>query len=132
MLKNLTRDEFIQKLKTDFPNLYRNRCEVSIDKGWRDLVYNLSEKLEKEILNLPEEERYKHYAQQVKEKFRGLRFYISKYDFSKNSAQFIQEAEELSYKTCELCGSLEGEEYAPKYWIRTICHKCQTIKEIIE
>jgi hypothetical protein len=131
-MKYLSHDKFVEKLKSDFPNLYRSKCSITIDKGWYELIYNLSEKLEKIILTMPEDERQNYYAVQVKEKFRSLRFYVNGFA-NEQFHNCISEAEELSYSTCEICGSLEGKSCAPTgYWIRTLCDKCQTIKEIID
>lgn len=56
-------------------------------------------------------------AIQVKEKFGGLRFYYSGGDDYIRGV--VDMAEEMSYVTCETCGSpgrLRG-----KHWVRTVC-----------
>lgn len=60
-------------------------------------------------------------ASQVKEKFGGLRFYTN-YSLPEMEA-LIDEAEELSTKTCESCGApgiLRG-----KGWVYTACDECE-------
>jgi hypothetical protein len=56
----------------------------------------------------------------VKEKFGGLRFYMT--CDTDEIFNLIQEAEALSYKTCEVCGK-PGEE-RPSSWIHTLCDYC--------
>ena len=63
---------------------------------------------------------------QIKEKFGGLRFYIS----DKTTSAFkpfqtlrdhIDEAEHQSYKTCEECGE-KGFLRTDRSWIKTLCN----------
>lgn len=56
-------------------------------------------------------------AEQVKEKFGGLRFYISQY--SKPLHELIYKAEELSLKTCDICG--QPGKMNVNFWIQTRC-----------
>jgi RNA polymerase-binding transcription factor DksA len=67
-------------------------------------------------------------AAQVKEKFGGLRFYMT----SENDEirKLISEAEALSYETCEECGK-PGEERDTR-WIRTLCDHCHNNWEEIK
>ena len=61
---------------------------------------------------------------QIKEKFGGLRVYTN---FSvKELNELIEEAEDKSYCTCELCGSTENvttKPNRPHGWILTLCDK---------
>lgn len=59
-------------------------------------------------------------AAQVKEKFGGLRFYMT--SANDEIRELVSEAEALSYKTCEECGE-PGEERDTR-WIRTLCDHC--------
>jgi len=59
-------------------------------------------------------------AAQVKEKFGGLRFYMT--CGTDEIYDLISEAETLSCKTCEECGK-PGEERATG-WIHTLCNDC--------
>lgn len=120
--------ELDEALCRDFPNLYRDRhasmqvtCMCwgfSCSNGWHDIIRNLSAKLEALIVKLPEEDR--PYAVQVKEKFGGLRFYMT--SESEEMRELINAAEEMSYKTCEVCGK-PGESYGDG-WIKTLCAMC--------
>tara|TARA_R110000850_G_scaffold205106_5_gene331294 strand:- start:578 stop:1213 length:636 start_codon:yes stop_codon:yes gene_type:complete len=59
-------------------------------------------------------------AFQVKEKFAGLRFYMTTQ--SDEITVLIEEAEALSLKTCEECG--EPGEKTNTGWLRTLCKNC--------
>jgi len=126
--------ELEEKLFDTFPNLYADRhadpsvslvCfgfEVGGD-GWFQLLWDLSEKLEKIIIawkaKYPKEENFPR-AVQMKEKMAGLRFYMSNYldEFEEP----IAEAERKSYVTCEICGEV-GEVMSNGYWLKTLCPK---------
>ena len=79
------KEELDKALVRDFPNLYVDRnasmtktCMCwgfCCDDGWEPIIRKLSEKLEKIIVDMPKNNRPK--AIQVKEKFGGLRFYMS-------------------------------------------------------
>lgn len=117
-------DELICKA---FPNLYKDRrgnvqetCMVwgFPEDGWFSLIYECSDTIEKELLKIPEGTR--PCAQQVKEKFGTLRFYMS---FENDVIEkAIERAEERSAKECEKCGAeaiLRGD-----FWVITLCDKC--------
>lgn len=119
--------ELDDKLVADFPNLYRMRhgkmshtCMCwgfDVGDGWHDIIRALSVKLEALILAMPEEARVECYADQVKEKFGGLRFYMSCQ--TDEMSALIREAEAASYVTCESCGK-PGERRGGGY-IQTLC-----------
>jgi hypothetical protein len=108
----MNQEEFEAKLVKEFPNLYKNMrgdprvtCMawgIDVSPGWFDIIYELSQKLEAMILNLPEEVRADCCAAQVKEKFGGLRFYMDA--ANEEMRALIRTAEEHSYQTCETCG----------------------------
>lgn len=77
-------------------------------------------KLDEETLKVP-------IATQVKEKFGGLRFYVS--GASDEQYNYISFAESMSYRTCEECGA-QGRLYTDG-WHRTLCsvHAKQEGKE---
>jgi hypothetical protein len=120
----LTKQEFEKELTETFPKLYksmygdfRKTCMhfgVSIGNGWFDLIWELSEKLEPLIGDNDIR------AEQVKEKFGGLRFYINNYQ-SEAIQDLIQEAEQKSYTICEVCG--EKGKRRMGGWIVTLCDK---------
>ena len=91
------------------PNFWGFEC----NDGWFSLIESLCRTVK----------RYEGKVQiiQVKEKFGGLRFYVSGGDeFLRGAITF---AENFSYKVCEDCGS-EG---APndEGWISTLCGPCR-------
>jgi len=126
----LSYEEFDKQICEAFPNLYRMRnadpkttCMYwgfEIDRGWYDLVWDLSEKLEALILQQPEEVRESFYADQVKSKYAELRFYMS--SGTDEMHKEISEAEDLSVVTCERCGQ-PGRQYGVG-WVTTLCEEC--------
>ena len=86
------------------------------DDGWFKIIWNLCEKIESLAKDTFE-------VLQVKEKFGTLRFYTS--SSTNEIEKFIDEAEELSSKTCELCGQ-EGSLHTSGGWLKTLCSKCAT------
>jgi hypothetical protein len=115
------------KLKEDFPILYadlygdmRQTCMTwgfGHGNGWHDLIRNLSVNLTEEINKLPEEERHLCKASQVKEKYGTLRFYMN--HTTDEMDKLINEAEDLSAKTCEVCGALG--KITNNGWIKVLC-----------
>lgn len=119
--------ELDNRLVTTFPNLYRQRYLSMRETcmcwgfehgdGWFQIIWDLSEKLERMILALPEDQREHCSASQVKEKFGLIRFYLDGETDEMTAA--IQEAEDRSAVTCETCGApgkLTG-----TGWLRTAC-----------
>jgi hypothetical protein len=100
-----------KKLWDTFPRLYKDKDApitqslipfgFECGDGWFQLIWDLSEKLEKLIEGFGEIE-YPPKAVQVKEKYGTLRFYMT----STNGImdKFIDEAENRSAHTCEVCG----------------------------
>ena len=64
---------------------------------------------------------------QVKEKFGGLRFYTGGQN-SSESQKRIREAEELSYKVCEMCGKPGTP--GGVGWVKTMCPEHQAEREV--
>lgn len=124
------RQELDEALVRDFPNLYRRRnadpastCMCwgfEVGDGWEPLIRELSARLEPLIQALPEGERADYHAVQVKEKFGGLRFYLSR--GTDEMFALTDQAEAKSYKTCESCGA-DGCVRRGS-WIRVRCDGC--------
>ena len=121
------REELDRKLCEAFPNLYRDRNESMMvtcmywgfehGDGWFQIIWDLSEALEKEILALPEDQRSQCRAMQVKEKYGTLRYYMT--SGTNKMYDLINEAELKSETTCEVCGSpgkIRG-----RGWVYTAC-----------
>jgi len=86
-------------------------------EGWYQLIHDLLEELIK-----TDWDRDIH---QIKEKFGGLRFYIG--GASEEVHDIIHRYEELSYKTCDVCGEA-GElrkdcGWKGGTWYKTMCDK---------
>lgn len=107
--------------KKDFPENIQQRidngmgCGSSIGKGWLPIIIDLDEKLSKI------DPDYK--INQIKEKFGGLRFYVSG-NLDDDGYRLISEAERQSYKTCEICGKPgKCEEKDSGTWLATRCEE---------
>ena len=87
-------------------------CET--DSGWNAVIWHLTEAIEKENPGKDFE------IVQVKEKFGGLRYYVS--TAPERIFELIDEAERLSYETCEVCGE-PGSLDDKWHWYRTLCKK---------
>lgn len=116
------------------PILYRNRnlgtqhnlmCfGFDCGSGWFDLILELSVAIEAIAQRMKAEgteENRLPYAMQVKEKFGGLRFYVSNeyHEFS----HLIEAAEARSQEICEECGK-PGSPKLKDGWRLTACHAC--------
>ena len=123
--------ELEERLCSSFPLLYRGKDEPPTQNlmcfgfecgdGWFNLIYELSSKLENIIKNMDQTDEYLPRAVQVKQKYAGLRFYISGYTDEMES--LIAEACRKSYTICEDCGE-PGTEYQVHGWYTTLCKKC--------
>jgi hypothetical protein len=107
-------------LETPRPAKDINYWVNCVGEGWRPLVRGLDANLRDIDSN--------YVIEQVKEKFGGLRFYVNSPPEDEDSfADFyklIQDAEELSFRICETCGTA-GKGCKPnKYSIRTLCPLC--------
>jgi len=118
-----------ESLSKRFPNLYRDRYGdksktgmcwgFTCGNGWYPLVRRLSAKLEKLILEIPENKRKFYKASQVKQKFGALRVYM--HDMTKEMRAAIEEAVEESKHTCEACGREGALVKQDRGWIRVSC-----------
>jgi hypothetical protein len=114
----------------EFPLLYADRhadmrttCMCwgfDVGDGWFSIILGLSRRLEELISALPEGERGGYRASQVKEKFGGLRFYMTGQTDEMDT--LIDAAEDASLVTCERCG--QPGKPRNSGWIRTLCEKC--------
>jgi len=141
-MKQELRDKLIKKFPDIFPDEkvgpsgYPGKktrllpFQFGCGDGWFQLLYDLCTDFKKEME--PEDHLI---AQQVKEKFGGLRFYANyDHDKYKKIQDIINAAESKSHKICEQCGK-PGRNREDLSWMRTLCDVCRTeldIKDIIE
>lgn len=88
---------------------------LSEDSGWNGLLWRLFETLD----SVEDNELQ---VAQVKEKFGGLRFYVS--DATERQDKAISEAESVSFYICEKCGT-SHDVTTEGSWIKTLCTKCR-------
>lgn len=115
--------ENTEKLFKKYPNIFKQKSlppsqslmcfGFECGDGWFDLINNLCSEL-KDNSGIE--------AFQVKSKFGGLRFYVN--NATKEQRKIIEKFEELSYETCELCGSQE-DVHLTKGWITPKCKDCR-------
>lgn len=106
---------FIDKYKNIFPKNGPS-CGFYCPEGWLELVDGLCEKLN--VLEKPP------LVEQVKQKYGGLRFYIS--NASEKAYEIINEYENRAESICEFCGSMDNVTKSSTNWIFTVCTKCKT------
>jgi len=107
----------MNKLQADFPCLF-HAVDSMPGEGWEPLLRRLSERLTARIQ--AERSPQDYYAVQVKEKFGGLRFYMSQY--TDEMGELIRDAEAESRRTCETCGA-PGKIMAKRSWLKAACEK---------
>lgn len=111
-----------ESIINDHPLLYQDLEYLEIDDGWLSLVNILSGILEKHIERLKAEGvEYLPTASQVKEKYGGLRFYVT---FASDAMQLaIDDFEKISRETCQTCGGV-GRRCYQGTWVYTLCDRC--------
>lgn len=127
------KQELQDKLYEAFPLLYYKEPHYSpyisgfdIDDGWYDIIWELSEKINPlvEKNNLAVEKDNYFQVIQIKEKFAGLRYYISGTieEVFDEIHKYIGEAESKSFSTCERCG--KPGTLRTGGWMLTLCDEC--------
>lgn len=108
-----------EMLLREHPHLYRSGMYFECHDGWFDLIRELSVRLEAiNSCRTNEGPENMLVALQVKEKFGGLRFYVS--GGSDDADGLIQEAENRSTSICELCGK-PGRLMSRDGWMQARC-----------
>ena len=122
--------ELEKRIFDEFPSFFRGREDAmrslmgfgfSCDDGWFDIIYNLCKDIKKTAIDASEYPDPVFFVLQVKEKFGGLRFYVS--GATNEIRNLITKAEHQSFDTCELCGN-EGVLMIRGCWYKTLCEKC--------
>lgn len=115
-------------LKSTFPSIFRELPYIECGDGWFKIIYDTCQR----IAEIDPTGAIK--ADQIKEKFGGGRFYFSmdksgtKETFEQVS-KLVAEFEDLSYKTCESCGTTENVSATTGGWILTLCESCKGKRE---
>lgn len=106
------------RLREQFPTIYGN-VYIGVGDGWVDLLYELSTAItdlcNERGIEIPQ-------AVQIKEKFGGLRFYVTG-SGSDEIDNLIYTAEAKSRTICEQCGDVGSQTKIG--WVRTLCSVCR-------
>lgn len=123
------REELEEKLYEKYPNIFRDKDKpmdqtamcwgFDHENGWYDLVDTLCSQIKN---HQEQNEGVDVVAEQVKQKFGSLRFYIRGGDMYIHG--LIHMAEAMSYKICERCGSTDDISQT-EGWIKTLCKDCK-------
>lgn len=89
--------------------------------GWYPLIYELCFDIQT-LYNREEKDSSNLIVEEVKEKYGGLRFYVSGY--IDGVLEIIDKYEALSLETCEDCGS-KGTVITKNGWTMVRCEKCK-------
>jgi hypothetical protein len=131
-------DDLEKKLVERFPTLFRQVGKTPMEScmafgcdcgnGWYRVLYDLCLKIE----SLDPEKTFQF--EQIKEKWGLLRVYYTTGAGcdSKAIGDAIDEAEVLSGKYCEACGSQENVTTAGPGWIVSRCQECRENKTPVE
>lgn len=108
-----------------FPVPLMNDEPIRTGDGWFTLLWELCHDLELLIASEPEAERIKYRAQQVKEKFGGLRFYLA--HETPTMTAVMAAAEYKSDTICDVCGKpgrhWSGDGVESPMLVRTRCEE---------
>ena len=94
------------------------KYQFDIDNGWFKIVYDLVDSIR---VNDEAKGKWVTKVTQCKEKFGGLRFYVT--GTSDKNWDLIREAEKKSYGVCEVTGSEVEVGVWNDGWVQTICMK---------
>jgi len=121
------KEELKDKLRENYPALFENITYISCGDGWYSLLDLLGSKITNYVNFKRDHQNIELSvkAMQIKEKFGGLRFYVSGSDPYING--MISFAENYSYKVCTVCGNPSSEQ-KERGWIYTMCEPCQKQK----
>ena len=89
-------------------------------EGWYDILDRLAAKINFELGEDPEVKEH-FFISQIKEKYGSLRFYV--FGETINISEAIEEAEQESLTTCEMCGE-KGRIRKEGGWYMVRCDKC--------
>lgn len=98
------------------------------NQGWNAILGSLFDSIESYLQSLPNDSKVREefVFEQIKEKFGGLRVYVSGAD--DHLYTLITETEDKADSICELCGEDGSIAKKGHYW-RTVCTGCRTKHE---
>lgn len=107
--------------RAKYPNLFAELDFLEIQDGWHDLIDRLCGIVQRHIDgHLPDELKDQIRFTQIKQKFGGLRVHVNHWVPYIQGA--ITMAEDISYKTCEMCGR-DADTHNVRGWITTLCEQ---------
>lgn len=113
-----------------FPALFRRKIQIAVGNGWRDLVWNLCERIDDLMRSNGIDNTSPRYpeAVQIKQKLGSLRFYFGGHagmddKTKKGIVDLIAEAEDESVTICEICGA-PGKLGSLSGYRATLCPAC--------
>jgi ribosomal protein L37AE/L43A len=123
----LSKNDLLRKLRTG-TEIKQRPLLTKLDQHWKDDIgpgwHALLDELHEKLLEVDPD--YK--IEQVKEKFGGLRYYISTHVGSK-AFDIEAEYEARSFHICEECGQEGRLHRRPSHgWIQTVCDACGAAK----
>ena len=107
-------------------NPYRNIPFIEVGEGWYNLLDNLLQEIQDYYASKGiSPDKIDIGISQIKEKFGGLRFYIS--DYEEETMDIIDKYEELSFEFCENCGAdIDPDKKIRIFgWIKSYCNTCE-------
>lgn len=118
------KEELRDKLYSDYPDIFPNKLYLECDDGWYELLDRTCDLLQNHLdwIMKSKPDVQQVVADQIKEKFAGLRFYFHGGD--EYCKGVVDMAEMMSFRVCEICGD-QGTPGCPyeRGWIKTRCTK---------
>jgi len=109
-------------LSRTYPDIFKHGSCCECGDGWFNLIDNLC----RAIVSSEGYAPGTNYVEQVKEKFGGLRFYVS--NGTEDAHDLISRAEDASYAICEYCGISDGVTTSGG-WLKSLCQRCRNLKQ---
>jgi hypothetical protein len=111
-----------------YPKTLKGLSYFEINEGWKELVEEITSKIE--VVNNKYSPSSYIRAAQVKQKFGGLRYYISIEEIDEQDVRYvydmIAEAEKRSFTICEYCSSPAKNTTGRHYHVETVCDEHRT------
>jgi len=117
--------EMKNKIRADFPRIFKNSIPIETGSGWLDLIYKLCFELEEECKRQGRADDEWIHASQIKEKFGQLCFYyrtsgeVEVGNLFKITMSYMEKSAEI----CETCG-LKGEMRDDNDYYHVCCDVC--------